>query len=136
MVEAVKALGNIALNKPDRSGPGLVDVAQGGVTSPTWPKSMGAVGELRLVVRLQKEADDFLEQLIRPGGHPERTLLRRVGFLDVDTPDGRPPIAFLAECVNDGTDLHQGHPIYGFPGASRRHGARMAIDSPIGHEIE
>src|SRR5260221_3309865 len=52
MVEAVKAVGNVALNEPHRPGPGLVDVAQGGVASPSWPKPMRAVGKLRLVVRL------------------------------------------------------------------------------------
>src|SRR5262249_57734529 len=75
VVEAVEALGNIPFNEPDRPGPGLVDVAQGGVASASWPESMGAVGKLRLLVTLHKEAHEFFQQVIRPRGATQQVHL-------------------------------------------------------------
>jgi hypothetical protein len=39
------------------------------VAAQTGPEPVGPAGELRLVVRLQQQAHDLAEQLIRPGGH-------------------------------------------------------------------
>src|SRR6266568_1337918 len=43
---------------------------------------VGAVGELRLVVRLQDQAQHFLQQLVRPSRQPQRTLLGRSFLVD------------------------------------------------------
>jgi site-specific DNA recombinase len=66
MVKPVEALGDIALDKPARPGPGSRHLAQGGVATPAGPVTVGAIGELRLVIRLQQQADHFAEQLVRP----------------------------------------------------------------------
>ena len=64
VIESVKALGDIALDKPAGPGPGSRHLAQGAVTTPAGPVTVGMIGELRLVIRLQQQADHFAEQFV------------------------------------------------------------------------
>ena len=61
MVKPVKALGDVALDKPGRSRPRACHLAQCGVAAATGTVTVGVLGELRLVVRLQQQAHDFAE---------------------------------------------------------------------------
>src|SRR6266516_746504 len=69
---------------------------------------VGAVGELRLVVRLQDQAQHFLQQLVRPRRQPQRTLLGRSFLLDVGAPYRGPPITLLPERIDNRLDLAVG----------------------------
>ena len=71
-VKPVETLGNIALYKPGRPGPGYCHLTQGGMAAPAGAETVGAVGELGLVVRLQQQADHFADQLVRPRRQAER----------------------------------------------------------------
>ena len=73
VVQTVETLVDIALDEPLDPSPVLGDLPQGGVTTSTGAEPVGVRAELRLVVRFQKGADDFLQQFIRPSGNPERT---------------------------------------------------------------
>ena len=66
VVYVVEAPFDVTLDKPADTSPVGGHVAQGGVTPPTGPKAMGAVGKLRLVVGFQNHPDDLLQQLVRP----------------------------------------------------------------------
>ncbi len=61
VVELVEAAGDVAFDKPGRPGPSDGHVAQGGVTATTRTIAVGMIGELRLVVRLQKKTHDFAD---------------------------------------------------------------------------
>jgi hypothetical protein len=65
---------------------------------------MGQVGELRLVVRLQQEADHFADKLVRPGRQPQRSFLP-VLLGNIDSPDGLEPVALVAHRIDDAADL-------------------------------
>ena len=75
MVKLVEAPGDVTLDKPGCPGPGDRHLAQGGVAAPAGPVTVGVLGELRLVVRLQQQAHDFAEQLVRPRRQTKRPLL-------------------------------------------------------------
>ena len=61
MVKLVKAPGDVTFDKPGRPGPRVRHLAQGGVAATTGPVTVGMIGELRLVVRLQQQAHDFAD---------------------------------------------------------------------------
>src|SRR2546426_9474465 len=96
-----------------------LDLLKGRVAPSAWPKPVRARGELRLEVRLQDQADDFLQQSVRPDGNAERALLGRVLLLDVDAPGWRPSVALEAQGLDDRIDVRQGHAVGRFGGDSR-----------------
>ena len=61
VVKLIEAPGDVAFDKPGRSRPGARHLTQGGVAAPAGPVTVRAVRELRLVVRLQQQADHFAE---------------------------------------------------------------------------
>src|SRR5215831_9399032 len=71
--------------------------SQRGVAPPAGAEPVGPVRELRLVVRLQDQAQHFLQQLVRPGRQPQRPLLRRVLLGDIGAAHRGPPVALLLE---------------------------------------
>ena len=68
-INVVKTSADISLNKPDRPFPRVHDLNQSSMTSPVWSEPMGMGTELRLVIRLQDEANHFLQEFVRPGGN-------------------------------------------------------------------
>src|SRR5947209_16282068 len=65
--EPVKKLAEVSFNEPPGPIPRAVHLAQGGVAPTSTPKTVGVVGKLGLVIRLQREADHLMHQLARPG---------------------------------------------------------------------
>src|SRR6266852_2282161 len=100
MVETAEAVGDVTFDEPRCSAPPRVDRLQGGVTATAGPEPVGVVGELRLVVRLQQQAQYFLQQLVRPGRQSQRAFLVRPFLLDVDPPRRSPPVALRTERVD------------------------------------
>ena len=90
MLQSAEAIRNISLHEPGRTRPRPFDLHESGVAAPHRPKVVGSVAEPGLVVRLQDEAYDLLQQLVREGGKSERALLVRSFLLDVGA-SRRPP---------------------------------------------
>src|SRR5437870_7550474 len=106
-----KACGDVSLDEPGCAHPRALDLLKGHVAPSARPKPVRARGELRLEVGLQEHAEDFLQQLVRPDGDPERALLFRVLLLDIDAPRWRPPVALEAQGLDDRIDVAQGHAV-------------------------
>ena len=62
--ERVEAGGDVALDKPAGTRPGMVDLMQGSMASPAGAKPMGGRAKLRLVVGFKEAAQDFLQQFV------------------------------------------------------------------------
>jgi hypothetical protein len=60
----VEARSNIPLNGLGYSGPVIVNVLESSMAASSGSEAMGVVGQGWLEVRLQNEANDFLQQLI------------------------------------------------------------------------
>ena len=135
-VQAVEALRDSALDEPFHPVPATGDLAQGGVTAPARTEAVRVWTELRVVIRLQQEADHFLQYLVRPCRQAQGALLRRVLLLDVDASHRGPAITFVTQRVDDRIDLRQRHGVDGFRGDARGHGAVIAVETPISMEIE
>ncbi len=119
VVQTVEAGGDVSLHEPGSTRPRPLDLLKGRVAPSAWPKPVRARGELRLEVRLQDQADDFLQQSVRPDGNAEGALLGRVLLLDVDAPGWRPSVALEAQGLDDRIDVRQGHAVGRFGGDSR-----------------
>src|SRR5262249_56113462 len=113
MVQGPKTVGDVALDEPHRPVPLVIDLLQGGMAPAAWAEPVGTVGELRLVIRLQNQAQDFLQQLVRPRRQTQRALLRRSLLLDEGAPHRSPPVALLAERTDDRPDLPEVHALHG-----------------------
>ena len=74
VVETPETVGDVSLDKPGCPGPCFGHFAQRGVAAAAGAETVGTVGELRLVVRLQQEADHFADEFIRPGRQAERLV--------------------------------------------------------------
>ncbi len=61
MVKLIKTPGNVALDKPGRPRPVERHLTQGGVTTTGGTVTMGVIGKLRLIVRLQQQTHDFAD---------------------------------------------------------------------------
>ena len=66
MIKAPEAVGDVCLDEPGRSRPGVGNLPQRGVAAPAGTIPVGAVRKLRLVERLQQQAYHLADQLIRP----------------------------------------------------------------------
>ena len=135
MVKLVEAAGDVALDKPGRSRPGVRHLAQRGVAPPAGPETVGAVGELRLVVRLQQQTHDFADQLVRPRRQSQRPLLP-VLLGNVVAPDGLEPVALVTQRVDDALDLAHAHAVRGLRVGSRGHRSLVGVDAPVGQQIQ
>src|SRR5919199_533977 len=91
VVEAVKALRNVALDEPGGPQPRLLKLPERMMAPASSAEAIRPLGELRLEVRLQDEADHLLQQLVRPGRDAERAYLP-VLLGNVRPSDWRPPI--------------------------------------------
>jgi hypothetical protein len=61
MVQAVEALRDVALDEPFYPFLATGELSQGGVTAPARAEAVRVWTELRFVIRLQNEADHFLQ---------------------------------------------------------------------------
>src|SRR6266511_3365868 len=136
MVQRPETVGDVAFDEPYRPAPLALDLVQGGVTSAAWAEAVGEVGELRLVIRFQKGADHFLQQLVRPCRQPQRALLRRVLLVDVGAPDRSPPIALVSQRLNDRLNLPQAHAVHRLRVDAACHGTVVAVDLPVSTQIQ
>src|SRR6266545_5646765 len=130
-----KALGDIALDEPVGSVPDLDHLAQRGVAAATWAESVGAVGELHVVVRVEQQAYHLGQQLVRPARQPQRAPLP-VAFRDIGALDWSPPPPFSTNRGDDVADLVQGHAIHSLSGDPRRHRTRVGVQPLVGHQIQ
>ena len=64
VVQRPEAVGNVSLDEPGCPGPGVRHFAERSVAAPAGAETVGKVGEPRLIVRLQQEADHLAHQLI------------------------------------------------------------------------
>src|SRR5215471_17263407 len=106
------------------------------MTAAARTEPVGAAGELRLVVRLQQQADYLLQQLVRPRRQPQRTLLAASLLLDVGAPHWCPPVTLLPERGDDRLDLGEAHAVHGLAGDPGRHCARVPVDLPVGEQVK
>src|SRR5260370_23401617 len=135
MVELIKALSNISLQKPPRSFPGLPDFTEGCMTSPIRTEPVRAGAHLRFIVCLQDESHDFLEEFIRPGRQAQRAKFA-IPFWDENPLYWCPSVAFIAQIINDRLNFLDGHSVYCLFGTSWRHGSIIGIQTPIGPQIQ
>ena len=135
-IESVEALRDVALDKPAGPGPGSRHLAQGGVAAPAGPVTVGAVGELRLVVRLQQQTHDFAEQLVRPRRQTQRPLSPVLLWDVAPPPDGPEPVALMTHRVDDRLDLAHRHTVRGFRVDSGGHRSLVGVDAPIGQQVQ
>src|SRR6266487_4133468 len=135
MRERVETFGDVALDEPDGSHPVVVDFPQCRMTSSSWSEPMGMRAELRLKVGVKNEAHDFLQQFIRPGLNAKRAF-PTILFGNVDAPGRTPSVSFVLQCLDDVVDFVPGHAICGFLGCPFGHGPMVAINLPIGYEVE
>ncbi len=68
VIELIETPSDVTLDKPGRSRPIDRHLRQCGVTATAGTETVRAIGKLRLVIRLQKQADHFADEFIRPGG--------------------------------------------------------------------
>lgn len=61
MIKLVKAAGDVTFDKPGRSRPIGHHLAQRGVATSVGTVTMGVIGELRLIIRLQEDTHHFAE---------------------------------------------------------------------------
>ncbi len=134
MVQGPETVGDVALDEPHRPVPLVIDLLQGGVTAAARAEPVGAVGELRLVVRLQDQAQYLLQQLVRPGRQPQRSLFHRILLLDVSAPYRGPSVTLLPERLDDGLDLAEVHAIHGLAGGSGGQRPLVTVELPIGKQ--
>ena len=92
---------------------------------------MRKVGELRLVVRLEQEADDFADEFVRPRRQPEWSAFP-VPFGNVGSPGRLEAVALVAHRINDASDLDLRHAVHGFPIDPGCHGPLVGVHAPVG----
>src|SRR6266498_4121507 len=129
MVQGPETVGDVTLDEPHRPVPLVIDFLQGGMAPAAWAETVGAAGELRLVVRL-------LQQLVRPRRQPQRTLVRRSLLLDVGASHRSPPVSLLPECTDDRLDLAEVHAVHGLARGPGGHCTRVPVDLPVGEQIQ
>src|SRR4030088_3049869 len=113
VIQRVEAGGDVSPYEVGGSYPLVIALREGRVTSPLWAKSMRMRAELRLKVGRENESNDFLKQLIRPGGHPQGTQFVRAFLLDVNASNRGPSIALVSQELNDGVNFAQVHCVRG-----------------------
>src|SRR6266480_3969133 len=107
MVKTAETVRDVTLDEPVCSRPGTNNLAQGGVAAPAGTETMGMVGELNVVVRVEQHAHHPGDQLVRPRRQTQRTLLACSLLLDVDASRRGPSVTLTAERVDDRSDFGQ-----------------------------
>src|SRR6266700_861484 len=95
MVERPETISDISLDKPGRPCPCVSYLTQRGVAAPAGTETVGAIGEGRLIVCLQQEADYFTDELVRPGRQAERSRFP-ILLGNMDPPYGLESVEFVA----------------------------------------
>src|SRR3984957_21051154 len=112
MVDTIEAAGDITLDKPRRASPSGLHIPQRGMTASPRPVGVRIVRELRLIVRFEKHANYFADQLIGPCRQPQRSQFTLL-FRDVD-PAGRfEPVPLSPQFPDDRVDHYRGHTVGG-----------------------
>ena len=106
MIQTVETGRNIAFYQPGGACPAVVNRREGSVTTARRTEPVGLVGELGLVIRLQNEANHFLQQFARPGRETQWSHFPVLPG-NVRPPDWRPSEPFEAQSPDDGVDLCQ-----------------------------
>ncbi len=75
MVKAPKAVSDVSFDEPVRSLPDLDYFIKRGVAAPSGTESMGMLGKLGVVVRVEQNAHHFCHQFVRPRRHAQRAIL-------------------------------------------------------------
>src|SRR6266540_2065523 len=135
MSQTVEPRGDVSLDTPLRSHPPLVALLECSMAAPFGSNPLGVAATLRLVVRLQNEAQAVLPQLIGPGGDAERAFLHRVFLLAVDPPDRSPLVTLVTELVDARRNCGQGHPLRSLSRTPWSHCPRVPGAAPIGVEV-
>ncbi len=135
VVQAAEAVGDVPFDEPGSPGPGVGHLPQRGVAAPTGTESMGSIGERRLVVRLQQQADHLPDELVRPGRQAQRTRTS-VLLRDVHAPDRPEAVALVAHRLDDPVDLPLGHAVHGLRRDPGRHRAMIGVDATVGQQIQ
>src|SRR5664279_1330610 len=73
MIQSPEAIGDITLDEPRGPGPESLYLPQRGVAASLGSESVRVVGERRLVVRLQEQADHLPDEFVRPGRQSQRS---------------------------------------------------------------
>src|SRR6266581_4464772 len=105
MVERPETISDISLDKPGRPCP--------------------------CVSYLQQEADYFTDELVRPGRQAERSRFP-ILLGNMDPPDGLESVAFVAQRIDDASDLRFGHSVCGLSVDSGCHGSLIGVQTPVG----
>jgi hypothetical protein len=119
--------------EPVRPIPDVHHLVQGGVVATTGTETVGVIGGLDVVVRLQQQAHHLGDQLVRPG---RQAALLPVLLQNVDPLDGRPSIALTTQSVDDHPDLLQRHAVHSLASDPRRHRPVVRVDAPVGHQVQ
>src|SRR6266571_1404645 len=135
MVERPETISDISLDKPGRPCPCVSYLTQRGVAAPAGTETVGAIGEGRLIVCLQQEADYFTDELVRPGRQAERSRFP-ILLGNMDPPDGLESVAFVAQRIDDASDLRLGHSVCGLSVDSGCHGSLIGVQTPVGQLIQ
>src|SRR6478672_2757996 len=113
----------------------MLDFPQCGMTAAPFAERVRVVRELRLVVRLQKQAHHLADQLVRPGRQAQRTELP-VLLRDVDTAYRRESVFLLPHQPGDPVDPRLGHAVRGLTIGPRRHRPLVGVDAPVGRQVQ
>src|SRR5262249_19325276 len=135
VIERSEAVGDVSLKEPGRSGPGVGNLPQRGVTASPWSEPVGPAGKRRLVVRLQQQANHLAADLARPGRQPQRAGLP-VLLRDVPPPDRSESVTLVAHRRDDAADLRLGHAVHGLLRDPGCHRAVIGVDAPVGQQIQ
>jgi len=104
MIKTPEAVGDVTLDEPGRPGPGVDHLPQRGMAAPAGTKTVGPVGELDVVVRLQQQAHHLADQFVRPGRQAQRAQLP-VLLRDQHPPHWTKPVTLEAHRLDDAADL-------------------------------
>ena len=68
MIQRAETVGNIAFDDPGGARPGVVDLLQGCVASPSFAETVGMFAECTVKVGIQDHSHDFRKELVTPDG--------------------------------------------------------------------
>jgi hypothetical protein len=135
MIKRLETPGDVALDEPVCPVPDIHNLLQSGVAAPSGTETMGVLGELDVVVRVQQHAHHLGQQFIRPRWQPQRPSLP-VLLRDIDTAYRVPSPPLTSNGVDDLPDLCQGHALHSLPGDPRRHRTCIRVQLAVGHQIQ
>src|SRR5258708_33156588 len=111
VVNGVEASTDVALNEPRGSAPRMVNLPEGGVTSPLRSEAVGGQAELWLVVGFQEKTKHFLQQFVRPRRQAERENICQGFLCDVDVSPRSPREVSPGHVPKRNPECLQTHPL-------------------------